>query len=147
MKHRHHDMICAKAANMDLVLFSKYQHEDSWREGSFEKLLRGDAEFFACLPQHKEACLHWLNGGVCQLMLEGQWSVTAVPKHELGNWSRDLIWMKNQAIRIKPRKQERWIAIRNRDEVVHEIAYESLEAAKENLNPIYWSFHEIEIEI
>lgn len=62
-KHKHHAMIAAKAANMDLVLFIK--DNGTWVDGyNLEHLVQWkDMEFFACLPQHAKACEHWLNGG------------------------------------------------------------------------------------
>lgn len=149
MKHRHYDMICAKAGNMDLVVFAKAS--TGWRKftGDFPDF--GLDEYFLCLPQHKEACLHWLNGGVCQIMIEDNLLAMAVSKHELGDWSRGLIWMGNQDIRIKPRKEKRWIGVKKgectprnfetRDDAVFWINSNAQSSSD------YWQLIEIEIEI
>lgn len=64
MRHKNADMIKAKVDNVDLIVFSKAKNLGDWREVSLIALIVNDNfDFFLCLPQHKEACLHWLNGG------------------------------------------------------------------------------------
>lgn len=72
MKHRHHDMIVTKAGNMDLVLFNKAGYQKKWVV-SHETCLPvfSDCEYFLCLPQYKEVCLHWLNGGEIEINENG----------------------------------------------------------------------------
>lgn len=60
--HKHAEMIKAKADNMELVVFIQVNNKWQEYEGfGFPAFSRDN--YFACLPQHKEACLHWLNGG------------------------------------------------------------------------------------
>ena len=61
MKHRHADMIIAKANNVDLVVLSK--SHGKWDLSHFSMMLSGEEDCFLCLPKHKKACLHSLNGG------------------------------------------------------------------------------------
>ena len=65
MKHKHYDMIVALAENMNLATFCKGKLGKEWIDLGGEGLpcFIPDNHYFLCLPQHKEACLHWLNGG------------------------------------------------------------------------------------
>jgi hypothetical protein len=151
-KHPHADMIKAKADNMDLVVFKK-NYEEIWVELSDQSEIRikRNLEYFACLPQHKEACLHWLNGG------DIQWSDHIFGWTDKDKFEDDLEsqkffygngFMRSEInFRIKPRKEKRWIVVRKSDLFVGAILYGSEEAAKRNVSPSYWSFHEIEIEV
>ena len=56
--HKHIEMIAAKSANMDLVVCCKHLNE-GWGRGNLDDLITCYNDFFLCLPQHKEACLHW----------------------------------------------------------------------------------------
>lgn len=116
MKHKHYEMIVAKAANMELVLFVNTE-EQKWRVsncGSHFPSFYRDPEYqwFLCLPQHKEACLHWLNGGEIQDYYNGEW--TKIKCHD-GNpdWNEpDQLFMNEEfQLRIKPKKEKRWIAV------------------------------------
>ena len=117
IKHKHYDMIVAKAANMDLVLFVKCGKNDKWKEPEtpvcFPLSEFEDVDYFLCLPQHKEACLHWLNGGVVQVEYTKAsypyW--TNIDCDEV-NWSDGHIFMDDSVkIRIKPNKVKRWIGV------------------------------------
>ena len=59
MKHKLSEMIKAKAENMDLVITVKNCQNDGawWALKSDKEILPSFAngEYFACLPQHKEA--------------------------------------------------------------------------------------------
>jgi len=158
MKHKKYEMIVAKASNMDLVVFVKGKATDTW-------VLRGeqstttffyDVEYFLCLPQHKDACLHWLNGGEVQDLFEDNWS-------DCGGtnlWEVDHMFMNDEAIyRIKPKKEKRWIGVFKENlpvsgRVVYkntEISYETLDDLKRNcFSPNGfddWQFIEIEVEV
>jgi hypothetical protein len=63
MKHKHYDKIVAKAANMNLVVFCRdaYHVEEGWFE-THNLPIQDEFDYYLCLPQHKEACLAWLNG-------------------------------------------------------------------------------------
>lgn len=107
-KPRHYDMIVAKAANMELVQFYKAPDEDWWQSESDNSDFPCDLEleYFLCLPQHKEACLHWLNGGEAQIKngdkWDDEWSNEAWSK----SWSESSFFMVgNEEIRIKPKKE------------------------------------------
>jgi len=110
-KHKHADMIIAKANNMDLVVFSKCKCIDSevWTESDIESLtLHPSTEHFVCLPQHKEACLHWLNGGSVHVM-DSNW-INIFPLKAYP-WEEDHDFMLDDAkIRIAPKKEKRWVA-------------------------------------
>lgn len=109
MKHKHYEMIVAKAANMDLVLFNKSENQDGWSV-SHETCLPvfSTCDYFLCLPQHKEACLHWLNGGEVQLV-SPEFSEFPCGYEE---WLPSSVWMdKDYTFRIKPKKEKRWIAV------------------------------------
>ncbi|AUR96371.1 hypothetical protein HOU79_gp04 [Vibrio phage 1.224.A._10N.261.48.B1] len=76
-RHPNADMLIAKVENMDLVLFSQalpYINPDIVPSAQDIKLIwvvhdravlpiDSKSTYFLCLPQHKEVCLHWLNGG------------------------------------------------------------------------------------
>ena len=112
--HKHAAMIKAKADNMELVVFTKNPQSDGkwWALENSKRIIpcfSGD-HYFSCLPQHKEACLYWLNGGKIQYKTE------LVP--EFQDYQPDIefglgsIFMQPDfEIRIKPRKEKRWIAI------------------------------------
>ena len=113
-KHVHAEMIKAKVDNMDLVVFVK---GESWTElpkNAFT--LTAAHEFFMCLPQHKDACLHWLNGGEAQFEYDENW-------HSCSEWSKDWylptcgFMQEGNVIRIKPKKgkekEKRWIGVRS----------------------------------
>jgi hypothetical protein len=106
--HKHSEMIKAKADNMDLVLFAC--SNSGWVELSAEEFPNNECfNYFACLQQHKAACLHWLNGGKSQTSIgDGHWVSCDVP-HE---WNKcQLFWYlnKNAGSRIKHKKEKRWI--------------------------------------
>ena len=109
MKHKHYDMIVAKAANTELVKFVKHLGEwiatqtDEWNIAS---------DYFLCLPKHKEACLHWLNGGDVISANTDARDGSINPYG--GKWSSDCYFMNEfHNLRIKPKKEKRWIVYRN----------------------------------
>lgn len=111
MKHKHYDMIVAKADNVALVVFARIGNE--WYEPTASDLMmfnNGHDEYFLCLPQHKDACLHWLNGGRIQYKTE------LVPEYQ--DYQPDIafslgsIFMQEEFyIRIKPKREKRWIGV------------------------------------
>ena len=117
MKHKHYDMIVAKAANMDLVVFVKTCDNGAWYEKGDNSACQWweDSDYFLCLPQHKESCLHWLNGGKSQVEYTKAsypyWCDIDSDEHK---WSDGHIFMDELLnIRIKPKKEKRWIAYHN----------------------------------
>lgn len=114
--HKHLEMIVAKAANMDLVLFIKLG--DQWQAtGCHDNQVINIAshyEYFLCLPQHKEECLHWLNGGKIQAIhFENQTPNSGVmfdsmlvdvdDEFDTYKWKVNHIFMEPHEIRIKPK--------------------------------------------
>ena len=119
-KHPHAEIIKAKADNMDLVVFVRMAYGGDWSEVSEKECLPSfhpDNEYFACLPQHKEACLGWLNGG------EIQWSDDFIGWTDKGNYINDLesqkffpgnaFMLDDNKFRTKPRKETRHVVIHN----------------------------------
>lgn len=155
MKHKHHDMICAKAANMDLAQFVKFG--DEWiiqgDHENFRIAFEESYQYFLCLPQHKEACLHWLNGGMVQVIndIHTDWEDCGTyaehPEWYAENW---MMSSKNK-YRIKPRKEKRWIGV-NKDQCTPRNFETRDDAifwvnANGQSSSDYWQFVEIEIEI
>lgn len=147
--HKHAEMIKAKADNTDLVVFCKYDHEDEWRYGNFEKLACGIGEFFLCLPQHKEECLHWLNGGVAEQWCNTIW--LAIDSHvEDPAWHKDGDFMDSEfKVRIKPRKEKRWI-VAKQNSLASMMYFDSKELAQKAIDEPLGEFRDgqvIEIEV
>lgn len=119
MKHKWHDMIVAKAANMESVVFVRVRPSETdfeWLETTFSDLCANpNKTFFACLPQHNEngQCLHWLNGGDVLLKdFEEDASERIVDSSAFSGWHENTVFMSKEAqIRIKPKKQKRWIGV------------------------------------
>lgn len=152
--HKHAKLIKAKADNMELVLFIKVG--DQWQvTGCHDNQIINIAshyEYFLCLPKHKESCLHWLNGGNIQyktdLVEEFQ---DYQPKIEFGLGS--IFMLSDFEIRIKPRKEKRWIAhFKSGDDFcTTQFSYKTIEQLK---GATYapngfdnWQFIEIEVEV
>ena len=109
--HVHAEMIKAKADDMELVVCRK--EDKGWRCGNFQDLFDLDAfDCFLCLPKHKEACLHWLNGGKSQVYYthhsKPSWEEI---DNDAEEWSVGHVFMDELLnIRIKPKKEKRWIS-------------------------------------
>lgn len=112
--HKHAAMIKAKVDNMDLVVFVKPCDNGAWYEKDCSAFqFWEDSKYFLCLPQHKEACLHWLNGGLTQVKYDGEdWK--DVFNSENPSWQGCNYFMMRDYVdyRIKPRKEKRWIAVK-----------------------------------
>lgn len=112
MKHKHYEMIVAKAANMDLIIFHS-QDGKEWKQAHDTCLpIFSSDHYFLCLPQHKDACLHWLNGGEVQYSLNNaDW----FNKDSFGinkeGMDFEYFNSDNHSMRIKPRKEKRWIGV------------------------------------
>lgn len=126
-KHRHYDMIVAKAANMELVVFLKCGDEWFFNDTSESFNFLSHAEYFLCLPQYKEACLHWLDGG------DIQYKHISDDEREIFHdytyekvWDRELVFMdSNFEIRIKPKKVKRWVGYNSDDKQTTNVTYSS----------------------
>ncbi len=152
-KHKYYEMIVAKAANMDLVLFVRAQVSPGsyqWDLTDLADLCKNqNKKFFACLPQHKQACLHWLNGGDSQILNS--------PRHEwmtLESYEKDPAWhaysdfMSSECqTRIKKKKVKRWVVIDENLNVLPKLWVdpEALETAMEKKSD--HQFIEIEVEV
>jgi hypothetical protein len=115
MKHKHYEMIVAKAANTSLIVFCKQATGSKWQEMSqlSHPNFGGTHDYFLCLPQHKEACLYWLNGGAIE-SLHKDYEPMKLAECGSIEWGVKSTFMKDSIeIRIKPRKEKRWIIIRN----------------------------------
>lgn len=145
MKHKHYDMIVAKAANMELVVLFKSERSE-WREYEASGLMVFEGDYFLCLPQHKEAVLHALNNGKAIVRVNGDpqgWTSGVAVNWSEKHWSMD----SNIESRIKPKKEKRWVVIDNFGKAVSNLIKDeqSLENAKELMPDC--SFHEIEVEV
>ena len=121
MKHKHYEMIVAKAANMDLVLFVKLMNapDFNWVEsvGAVNLPFDEEGDYFLCLLQHNESgqCLHWLNGGEIEIRnktgIATSWS--DFPSFSFNpKWIPHADFMsKDCDTRIKPKKEKRWIGV------------------------------------
>lgn len=144
-KHKHADMIKAWADNGDLIVFVKTCTEGAWTLAKEPVQWWDDSEYFASLPQHAEACLHWLNGSdVEEREYDEGWAV--VDAQNIG-WSKHHFFMDAlSTFRIKPRKEKRWIAV-HKHNAKAEVFY------KENIidscleEPMYRGYQKFEIEI
>lgn len=112
-RHKHADMIIAKAENMDLVVFLKPCESVGWFEKEYgAPQWQEDSEYFLCLPKHKDAVLSILNGGESEVFDCGEFYPCTC-----GNpveWRRDAWYMgKDYESRIKPKKEKRYIGVYN----------------------------------
>lgn len=114
--HNNAEMVKAKADNMDLVVLSQ-RPEGDWFElaDQGEIHIKQKGEYFLCLPKHKEACLHWLKGGVSQLeYTKASYPTWNAIDNDAKEWSFGHVFMNELLnIRIKPRKEIRHTVIHN----------------------------------
>ena len=109
MKHKNAEVIKAKVDNMKLVVFYRLPNEEWWQQDSECEALPDEVEidYFLCLPQHKEACLHWLNGGEVERLtahhgfLKVGYGLAWSTCHEFMNEELEF--------RVKPKKEKRWM--------------------------------------
>lgn len=153
MKHKHYEIIVAKAANMDLVLFIKLG--DRWQvTGCHDNQVINIAshyDYFLCLPQHKEACLHWLNGGDLiqdSQHVDGKYSDVEASLNPNFDSHGDLFMTTERNIRMKPDKEKRWILVNAIDDFQPRMFDDESDADHilQGSHP-NWSKHEIEVEV
>ncbi len=163
MKHKHYDKIVAKAKNMDLVVFTKdciAPNNKPWLaiESGHLPAFDEHCEYFLCLPQHKEVCLHWLNGGevqnnITKHLRDDSWIYfTPFNSSSCEPWAYNCNFMREESnFRIKPRKEKRWIGVLTENGVTTDTCM-SLKEAKHH--PMVrdclvsdWQFIEIEVEV
>ena len=150
MKHVHYDKIVAKAANMALIVLNK-NAVNEWVEQEYTetdvKFSETGFGYFLCLPQHKDACLHWLNGGEVESHHEDYGTMTLADAGCI-EWSVKSSFMKESIeIRIKPKKEKRWIAYTKDQKRVGVLTFDSEKAIKCHYGDEADSFHEIEVEV
>lgn len=117
MKHKHTEMIKAKADNMNLTMFIK--EYDGWVKNTEiypveEYPLTEDKEYFLCLPEHYKECQHWLNGGdVLSLNSYDNW-FTLESYENNPSWGANSVWMSDCfTVKIKRGKEKRYVLIHN----------------------------------
>ena len=167
-RHRNYDMIVAKAADMDLFVFSKDFYSEKSKDYTgwgvvdypARVLFNSDLDLFLCLPKHKEACLHWLNGGDVQHNdCEKGWAtmenINDPMDADAPIWSKTCRLMTDeQDFRIKPKKVKRVIGVNvktGQTTSAYEIDKEGNYAEDEvriTKNGVLsdWQFIEIEVE-
>lgn len=153
-KHKHAEIIKAKADNMELAVFCKGINDGcEWHEVKRFPNWQDNASYFLCLPQHNEhgQCLAWLNGGDLQYSHDG---VGFSDLAEQSKWDPDSAFMdSNLHIRIKPSKEKRWIAhFKYGDRFrTTQFSYETIEQLKVAVHAPdgfdNWQFIEIEVEV
>lgn len=116
MKNKYAELFTAKLNDMDLVLFERHRDWGKWAlagDSGGYFMVSNNFEYFLCLPQHKDACLHWLNGGKSQVeYTQASYLYWCDIDSDESNWSEGHIFMdKNLNIRIKPKKEKRWIGV------------------------------------
>lgn len=143
-QHKHAEMIKAKADNMDLEVLKKGLNKTKWVGGCAHELFYLDADYFLCLPQHKEACLHWLNGGEVEECINTKWS--DVDSSTLIDWEgmSDPFMREESNFRIKPPTEKRWVIWDKRLKSV--AAIEPVEPKQRNKD-YYQKYQIIEIEV
>lgn len=113
--HVHKEMIKAKADNMTLAVFFKSNEYSEWRkiiESNELPAFYEHYEYFLCHPKHEGVCLHWLNEVDVQNGVLGEF-IDFESKICYGNWRSNCEFMNcNVNFRIKPRKEKRWIAVK-----------------------------------
>ncbi len=167
MKHAYAELFTAKLNDVSLVLFEKHEEWKEWREATKSDLVFAvgvNFDYFLCIPQHKEACLHWLNGGDVQAVhFENQMPDSGVMLDSdfvdleddvfTYSWKDNHIFMQEHEITIKPKKEKRWIgycASRNQT-IPHPQDSGQLAMDYAALHYSYhvneWQFIEIEVEV
>lgn len=148
--HNHAEMIKAKADNMDLVLFRKTPTSEAW-EVCRNDWVPADSQdkYFLCLPQHKEACLHWLNGR--DLVVNYGVSIWEdflgmIRGNNAATSENNCFLRVGYEFAVKPRKEKRWIGVNM--ESVTDVHYLTEKACADSVeHPEDWQFIEIEVEV
>ena len=147
-------MIVAKAANMDLVVFSKRSSSNRWVELEINKQCISFNEthsYFLCLQQHKEACFHWLNGGEAETdrSFDEFVLVDEASDRCFKWWSEGWFMQEDYRSRIKPRKEKRWIAYSSNNKRLGVLTFSSEGKARAHyMHEVYEpQFIEIEVEV
>lgn len=150
MKHAYAELFTEKLNDTSLVLFEKHQEWKEWREVSRSDLVftvGGNFEYFLCLPQHKQFCLHWLNGGdVIVRDHPDDERERVLLSSGYSNWHAASVFMcEKTVIRIKPKKEKRWI-IWNENQDAYHCTFLTNPSGIYEAN-FKFSTHEIEVEV
>lgn len=155
MRHKHYDMIMTKAANMELETFIKSDGKWSAMVNAFP--ISEDFEYFLCLPQHKDACLAWLNGMdvlVQDFPNRHCDSKRILTASSFSGWHDATVFMFDCEISIKPKKEKRWIITMISDNIptlcgqqLHITEEAAREFAELHGNSEHLQFIEIEVEV
>lgn len=148
-KHKHYDMIVAKAENMDLVKFEK--NDGIWRVCSSDIIhMNPDKEYFLCLPQHNEKgqCLHWLNGGA----LDGTIDRVAIFNSNNDRWGESFrndhpMMNENVTFDIIKNKVKRIAVYDEAADKFEETAFKTMKEAKESIGYSDAQFIELDVEV
>lgn len=107
---KHAEMIKRWADDDSLIYFTRSRKHQIWMT-EVMPVWSDNFEHFLCLPQHKDACLHWLNGGDCLISFDSVKDVCGVINGQSEKkWKITGGFMNQSAtVRIKPRKEKRWI--------------------------------------
>ncbi|QAU04500.1 hypothetical protein Va1_147 [Vibrio phage Va1] len=114
IKHRHCDMITSVINDMNLSVFvcvvshtigggQTVRHE-RWLQSDIGSMANDQRDnYFVCLPQHEESCIHWLNGGNVQSCRGNSiWNDVLEKYGPDNNWHVGHLFMQeNVQIRIK----------------------------------------------
>jgi hypothetical protein len=153
MKHKHYDVGVAKLENTELCVFYKLGGSSKWEstlKTSPQHCFYEQNDYFLCLPQHKEAVLHSLNGGeAVSDSGDGDWCLSST---EL--WRKDWWYMcESYESKVKPKKEKRWIgycASRNQTfphpQGSKELAWDYA-ARNYSYHTSEWQVIEIEVEV
>lgn len=108
--HSNAAILKAYADDTELVIFMLGSNSKWHRTNPKALMDYPDDKFFACLPQHEDACLYWLNGGDVKGKSTGAW-INYCPAIK-ADWNNCTSFMDSDfEIVIKPRKEKRWIAL------------------------------------
>ncbi|CAH9011442.1 conserved hypothetical protein [Vibrio phage 191E37-1] len=128
MKSKYAELFTAKLNDMGLVLFEKHRDWESWtiaKQSGRCFMVSDNFEYFLCLPQHKDAVINCLNGGVSEVF-GGSGNFDRGDAVIGSDWSScSLLWYMNDACesRIKPKKEKRWIAVNGKTGKLHETLF------------------------
>ena len=148
MKHKHCDMIKAKAEDTSLIKIFYNKMQSKWViPDNQDEMFCTTCEYFLSTKSNSDATLHLLNGGEIQFRFKGGDWMDSNKNGKSLEWSPDSDLMDyDYEFRIKPRKEKRWICITDDLEIEDGTLYESYANADEN-SPGYKQIVEIEVEV
>lgn len=152
MKHKHVELIKAKADNMELVKFYK-STSNGWCVCSNQGCVFDEKwKYYLCLPQHKEECLAWLNGSHIQDYFKGEWVNCKDYKGEDWTWMDNIFMNEEAVLRVAPKKVIKYAIYDKVEKVVgwtfddKSLVEESLYFANSNLDEERYQLISFEVE-